>query len=91
MIKKFIKAPIEEVVIEAIQFLDNVESFAEIRNWAGNRFYFDYQESPFVFLESPDFKTFYAVRKGDWIVKTKQGNFAVYDQNAMDAFNEMAR
>jgi hypothetical protein len=72
---------------EAIQFKDNAESFAEIRKWVGNRFYYDYQTPPFVFLEKSS-QTCEGVRKDDWIILST-GYFNVYSPDDMKYAEEI--
>lgn len=72
---------------EAIQFKDNAESFAEIREWVGRRFYYDYQESPFVFLEKGNTRE--AVRKDDWIILDSLMGFNVYSPDDMKYAKEI--
>ena len=55
-------------VVEACQFDGTQDSFKEIRAWIGEAFYYDYQESPRVFLKKligPGV----AIGIGTWIVK----------------------
>lgn len=72
---------------KAIQFKDNAESFAEIREWVGRKFYYDYQSSPFVWLERGS--TNWAVRKDDWIIHDELMGFRVYSPDDMKSAEEI--
>ncbi len=89
MIKKFKRKTVTPNKLEAIQFQDTADSFAEIRRWVGKRFHYDYQESPFVFLESKSLQRRVSVEKGNWIVKDEQGNFEVYASVHLEEFEEV--
>ena len=67
---KFRKKP---VVIEAHQFNDTQESFEELREWIGDKFYYNYQDSPRVFIRTLEGDM--GVTKGDWIIKGVNGEF----------------
>lgn len=67
---KFRKKPIE---VEAIQFQDNKESFDEIRRWVGDKFYYDYQNYPRVFISTLEGEM--GVTGGDWIIRGVKGEF----------------
>jgi hypothetical protein len=84
MIKKFQQG---SHLFVAIQFKDNAESFAEIREWIGRRFYYDYQTSPFVFLEQGSIRE--AVRKDDWIIFDNLMGFNVYSPDDMKYAKEI--
>ena len=70
MSNKYRKKP---VVIEAVQFTGSKESFEECRGFAGNNFFYDYQQSPTTRIQTiegvigcpPDW----------WIIKGVQGEF----------------
>lgn len=56
------------VIVEACQFTGTKKSFNDLRDWLGEVFYYDYQESPRVFLKKligPGV----AIGIGTWIVK----------------------
>ena len=72
---------------KAIQFKDNAESFAEIRGWVGRRFYYDYQECPFVFLEKGSTRE--GVRKDDWVIFDSLMGFNVYSPDDMKYAKEI--
>lgn len=67
---KFRKKP---VVIEAVQFADTKESFDKIREWVGENFYYNYQDSPRVFIKTLEGDM--GVTKNDWIIKGVKGEF----------------
>jgi hypothetical protein len=67
---KYRKKPI---VIEAMQFLDTKESFDECRKFTNGAFIYDYQESPFYFVETLEGSM--AVTKEDFIIKGVKGEF----------------
>jgi len=85
MIKKFKNGCL---IIEAIQFEDNAKSFAEIRDWVGRKFYYNYQTYPFVFLETSR-HTFWGVVKDDWIVLSAKNCFEVYRPIHMEGWEEI--
>ena len=89
MIKKFKRKQVRPNQIEAIQFDGSVESFAEIRKWVGKRFHYDYQDTPFVFLDSWDYDNIWPVEKGQWIVKYEEGHFELYASVHIEPFEEV--
>ena len=76
MIKQFRTKPWD---VDAIQFTGCTESFVKIREWVGENFYYDYQESPHTWLSNRP------VCKNDWVVKDAKGEFKVYKS---DEFNQ---
>lgn len=69
MIKKYSTKP---EVVEAVQFKGTSESFCEIREWAGEKFYYDYQNAPGVFLINTDNRHL-PVNKNDIVFKGENG------------------
>lgn len=68
--------------VEAVRFEDTKESFDEIRAWVGDRFYYDYQNAPRVFLSDAP------VNKGYWIVK-ENNKFVVRSDADMSYFTKI--
>lgn len=67
---KYRKKP---VVIEAKQFMGSKISFDEIRGWVGGKFYYDYQNTPRVFIKTLEGDM--GVLQDDWIIKGIKGEF----------------
>ena len=55
-------------VVEACQFTGTKKSFNDLRDWLGEVFYYDYQESPRVFLRKL-IGPVGVIGVGTWIVK----------------------
>ncbi|TDI97007.1 MAG: hypothetical protein E2O29_01870 [Deltaproteobacteria bacterium] len=61
------------VVIEAVQFKGTKESFDECRKFAGESFFYDYQESPRTFIKT--IEGIMGCPPTWWIIKGIQGEF----------------
>lgn len=69
---KYRKLP---VVVEAIQFLDNVEALTEISEFAGDKVVVSYDDPNVPVLKIETLEGTMKANVGDWIIKGIRGEF----------------
>jgi len=64
------------------------ECFKALRKWTNNAVYYDYQNSPFVFIKTLEGK--YPLKKGAFVIERIKGEFYPHDEEIFhDAYEKV--